>query len=224
MTANRERSSCRPLWRAAAIVVLLTAVVSIRPVWAGDPLDGLSDRLADKTPEEQIDLLRGLLADGTQDARIHFFMGNAWFAAAKYDSAVAQYQLAVDLQEDYSKAWVNMGIAYDTANNRRAARDAYLRAVEINPEDVLAYCHLGFSYHSTGEREKAMDCYQKALGVDPDSAQARYNLGLAFAEARIFKEALREWNRVIELDPDGDLGRLAAENVELIRVYMELGG
>lgn len=224
MTADRKRFSRRPLWRAAVIVVLLALAVSARPVWAGDPLEDLPDRLEGKTPDEQLTLLTGLLDDGMQDARIHFFMGNAWFAAAQYDSAVAQYQLAVDLKEDYSKAWVNMGIAYDTANNRRAARDAYLRAVEINDQDVLAYCHLGFSYHSTGEHEKAMDCYQKALGINPDSAQARYNLGLAFAEAKIFKEALREWNRVIELDPDGDLGKLAAENVELIRVYLELGG
>ena len=60
--------------------------------------------------------------------------------------------------------------------------------------------------------------------VNPNSAQARYNLGLAFAETRIFNEALIEWNKVIEIDPDGPLGKIAAENVELIKTYMELDG
>lgn len=216
------RRVCRGL--AIAFAALVFAVVFAQAACAKDPLADLPDRLEKKSPDEQLALLRGLLADGADDARIHFFMGNAYFAAAKYDSAVAQYKLAVELKEDYSKAWVNMGIAYDTARNRRAARESYERAIELNPEDVLAYCHLGFNYFSSGDGEKAMELYQKALSIDPNSAQAHYNLGLAFAESKIFKEALVEWNRVIELDPDGDLGKLAAENVELIRDYMELDG
>ena len=58
--------------------------------------------------------------------------------------------------------------------------------------------------------------------IDPECAQAHYNLGLAFADAKIFGEALLEWKKVVEIDGDGDLGRTAAENVELIQTYMEL--
>ena len=68
-----------------------------------------------------------------------------------------------------------------------------------------------------------MQNYRKALKIDPNSAQARYNLGLAFANFKLFKEALVEWQKVVELDPEGELGKLAAENVELIKTYVELG-
>lgn len=204
---------------------MFCALAAVVPSRAGsdDPLSGLSDEIKGLTPQQQISHLRELLDDGVEDARVYFFLGNAFYAVEQYDSAIAQYQTAVDLDKNYSKAVVNMGIALDTKGSRREARAAYERAIEINPEDVLAYCHLGFNYQSTGQTAKAIGYYDKALAIDPNSAQAHYNLGLAFASAKIFQEALVEWNKVIELDKDGDLGRVAAENVELIKTYMELG-
>jgi tetratricopeptide (TPR) repeat protein len=187
-----------------------------------DPLDGLADRLQGMPPQEQIDLLQSYLKDGMSDARIHFHLGIAWFALEQPDSAVAQFQDAVRLDKNYSKAYVNMGIVYDAKGDYRKARAAYEGALQVNPDDVLAYCHLGYNYYARQMPEKAIEYYNKALAIDPNSAQAHYNLGLAFANAKIFKEALVEWNKVIELDPDGELGKIASENVELIQTYMEL--
>lgn len=231
MTRCRHRQTSKRPWNpsagtVAAIAVGLAvclAVVSAPPAAAtDDPLSGLSERLDSMTPQEQIEHLQTYLEKGMTDARIHFFMGNAYYASEQLDSAVAQYNIAVTLDENYAKAYVNMGITYDTMGQLGAARTAYVRAVEVNPEDVLAYCHLGFNYYSRGEHAKAIEHYQKALEIDPGSAQAHYNLGLAFAEAKIFTEALLEWNKVIELDPDGKLGEIAAENVKLIETYMKL--
>jgi tetratricopeptide (TPR) repeat protein len=188
-----------------------------------DPLAELPGRLERMAPLEQIAYLDSLLESGLEDARIHFFLGNSYFAAEQPDSAIAQYHRAVDLDEDYAKAFVNMGIVYDSRRKRQQARTAYSRAIQINPEDVLAYCHLGYNYYVSGEHDTAMDYYSHALDIDPNSAQAHYNMGLAFANAKIFKEALVEWRKVVELDPDGSLGKMASENVDLILEYMELG-
>lgn len=207
---------------AAAVVSLAALLIVAGPAAAEDPLSELSDRLEKMKPPEQIDHLRGLLEQGMTDARIHFFLGNAYFAVEQYDSAASQFQTAVALDEQYAKAFVNMGITYDTMGDWRKARAAYESAIAINPEDVLAYCHIGFNYYSRRETGKAMDYYAKALAVDPNSAQAHYNLGLAFANAKIFREALTEWRKVIELDPEGELGKIATENVRLIQTYMEL--
>ena len=214
-------------WALTALVLALwlaaSALFSPPRASEEDPLEGIADRLKAMTPPEQLTHLRSYLADGLDDARIHFFMGNAFYALEQYDSAITEYESAIEMDEDYSKAIVNMGIAYDTKGDHNNARQAYQRALELNPKDVLAYCHLGFSYQNRGDLAKAIKYYDKALAIDPNSAQAHYNLGLAFATAKIFNEALVEWNKVIELDKDGDLGRVASENVELIKTYMELG-
>jgi tetratricopeptide (TPR) repeat protein len=210
----------------ATVLVIAVYVVAglCLPVRSADedPLAGLSERLEGMTPQDQIGLLNGYLDDGMTDARIHFFLGIAYFSVEQHDSALIQFTTAVELDDQYSKAYVNMGIVYDAKGDSRRARASYERALQINPEDVLAYCHLGYNYFSRRRPDKAIEYYHKALAIDPNSAQAHYNLGLAFANAKVFKEALLEWRKVIELDPDGELGKIAAENVELIQTYMEL--
>jgi tetratricopeptide (TPR) repeat protein len=215
-----------PGWMSRAVAAALLMAVFLASTVAaagGDSPDNLKDRLEGMTPEEKIAYLDKLIEDGVDDARIHFFKGNAWFTSEQYDSAIVEFGRAVELDENYAKAWVNLGIVYDQTRKFPDARRAYARALQINPDDVLAHCHLGFNYYSAGKHDKAMWHYEKALEIDPGSAQAHYNLGLAFANAKIFKEALVEWRKVVELDPDGQLGNMAAENVELIKTYMELG-
>jgi len=173
-------------------------------------------------PEQQVDYLRGLQREGDHSAELHFLMGNAFYSLEQIDSSIFHLDMATKIDTAYSKAWVNLGIAYETGHRSRDARAAFQRAIEVNPEDVLAHCHLGFNYFEAGDVDRAVKLYVRALEIDENSAQAHYNLGLAFADARLFNEALAEWNRVVEIDPDGDLGRIAAENVDLIKTYLDL--
>jgi tetratricopeptide (TPR) repeat protein len=168
---------------AAAALIVSVVLIASAAAAAEDPLDNLKDRLDGMTPDEQINYLDKLIEDGADDARIHFFKGNAWFVSEQYDSAIVEFDRAVTLDENYAKAWVNLGIVYDHTRKSPGARKAYSRALEINPDDVLAHCHLGFNYYSAGKHDKAMRHYEKALDIDPASAQAHYNLGLAFANA-----------------------------------------
>jgi len=185
-------------------------------------------------PEDQLDYLRKLDQEKPDDATIAFHFGNAYYeiggsypvedhdvAVAYYDSAVTAYRRAVAIDSTYSKAYVNMGLAYDAMGKRADARGALRKAIEVNPNDVLAYCHLGHLEQSFGDYGEAMTNYRRALAIDPNSAQAHYNLGLAFADTKVFKEALVEWEKVVALDPDGELGKMAAENVRLLRQYLE---
>jgi len=193
----------------------------------------LADALDRMPPQAQLDTLRALSALRPDDARLAFHAGNAFYelamdtppehsqeADAWYDSATTAYRRATTLDSTYSRAYVNMGLAYDAWRKRADARAAFTRALEVNPRDVLAYCHLGYLEYTLGNKTAAMDDYQRALAIDPDSPQAHYNLGLAFAEANIFHEALREWERVAALDPDGELGKMAGDNARIIRQYL----
>jgi superkiller protein 3 len=209
---------------AAAIGVAAVLATFAQPrAGDGDQMPGLSGTLEKMTPARQIAYLDSLLETGRANAHVHFLLGNAYYAAEQPDSAIAEYRRAVALDENYAKAYVNLGIVYDGTRRSRQAREAYSRAIEINPDDVLAYCHLGYNHYAAGEHDVAMDYYERALEIDPSSPQAHYNLGLAFANAKIFNEALVEWRKVAELDPDGSLGKMARENVDLILKYMELG-
>jgi superkiller protein 3 len=205
------------------VLLGLVALVSsaVTPVVASDDSSALAERLNAMKPAEQLELLRGMEAQGQADAEVYFRIGNAFYSMEALDSAIVYYGEAIKADSAYVKAWVNLGLAYDGSHQVPAAQRAFEEALAIAPDDVLALCHLGFTYFNRGRVEKAIDYYMQALRIDPESAQAHYNLGLAFADAHIFQEALREWEKVIELD-DGQLGKTAAENVNLIHTYMEL--
>jgi tetratricopeptide (TPR) repeat protein len=214
----------------AAVVACGDAAVKDEPARN----ETVAERLDAMEPEDRLAYLRGARRAAPDDATLAFHTGNAYYslglatppeenaqAIAYYDSAVTEYTRAVELDSTYSKAYVNMGLAYEAAAKRPEARGALRRAVEVNPDDVLAHCHLGQLEQTYGDYAEAVRLYRRALALDPNSAQAHYNLGLAFAETKVFKEALVEWTRVIELDPDGELGKTAAENVRIIRQYLE---
>lgn len=192
----------------------------------------LARRLNAMPPAAQIDTLRALVAADSADAQLQFFMGNAYYGQgssleesaptrrAYFDSATVAYRHAVAIDSTMSKAYVNMGLAYQEVRQPSEARRALEQAIRVNPNDVLAYCHLGYLSHVNGNLSDAMAQYRKALAIDPNNPQAHYNLGLAFAEQKIFAEALKEWEIVVKNDPDGDLGKTAAENVRIIQQYM----
>ncbi|HEU4930126.1 MAG TPA: tetratricopeptide repeat protein [Candidatus Krumholzibacteria bacterium] len=198
------------------------------------PARSLSEQLSGMTDEERLTFLRDLDTKRPGDATVAFQLGNTYYslgsasvshdehlARAYYDSAVAEYKRAVGTDSTYSKAYVNMGLAYEAAGNKADARRVLQQAVAVNPNDVLAHCHLGQLEQSNGNYADAVKLYQRALELDPNSAQAHYNLGLAFAENKVFREAMIEWERVMVLDRDGELGKTAAENVRMIRQYVE---
>ncbi len=194
----------------------------------------LGERLSAMPPEDQLRELHRAQRATPDDAVVAFHIGNAYYSLAAmappeeqsqsiayYDSAITAYTRAVELDSTYSKAYVNMALAYEASAKRPEARRALRTAVEVNPNDVLAHCHLGQLEQSYGDYAEAVRLYRQALAIDPNSAQAHYNLGLAFAETKVFKEAMVEWMRVIELDPDGELGKTAAENVKIIQGYLD---
>ncbi len=198
------------------------------------PAPTLAQRLNAMPAPERLSYLRGMQKERPGDAVVAFHFGNAYYsigtsyppedndrAFAYYDSAVAAYTRAVEIDSTYSKAYVNMGLAYEAWGKRPDARRVLRTAVEVNPDDVLAHCHLGQLEQSFGNYAEAVSLYRRALVLDPNSAQAHYNLGLAFAEQKVFKEALLEWQTVITLDPDGELGKTATENVRIIQQYIE---
>ncbi len=180
----------------------------------------ISSRIKKMSPQEQLDYLEKLEKSGHADGKTAFYKGNAFYALGKVDSAIAQFKKSVEANPDFSKALVNLGLAYDTKGKFPEAEVSFLAALKANPEDVLARCHLGYLYYSRQQYEKAMDHFRSALKMNPESAQAHYYMGLAFADAHIFKEAQLEWETVARLKPNSELGQTALENVKLIKQYL----
>lgn len=218
------------VWRLSSVVAAAAGMAALACVLLA-PLradaagktatpDEIKKKIQGLSPQDQVARLKELLEPTPGDAHLNFYLGNAYLSLELADSAAAAYEKAVAADSAYTKAYVNLGIALEDLRRFDEARDRYEKALAIDSTDVLAHCHLGHYHHTRGDLDQAVSHYTRAIEIDPRSAQAHYNLGLAFADTRLFAEAMREWETVIALSPKSELGRTAAENLELIKTYV----
>jgi tetratricopeptide (TPR) repeat protein len=90
----------------------------------------------------------------------HFGLGLMYQAMGKYDSAIAEFKMAIenDLHPDVKvsgQAYLNIGAIYFRQKDYPDAADAYSNAVKISPQSGTAHYWLGMSYLRTGEIENA---------------------------------------------------------------------
>jgi tetratricopeptide (TPR) repeat protein len=220
LTWSRIAAGLATAAACAALSLGCTASTKSGGPRATSPGDDLKAHIESLPEKEQIHYLQDLRAERPGDAKVSYYLGNAYLKLEQPDSAIVWYEDAVALDSAYAKAHVNLGIALEDTRRPEEAKSHYERALEIDSTDVLARCHLGHYYQVQGDIAEAIRCYVRALEFNPESAQAHYNLGLAFADTRLFAEAIREWERAAALSPGSELGRTAAENVKLIKTYL----
>jgi tetratricopeptide (TPR) repeat protein len=182
--------------------------------------ESLAEELEGKSPRERFVHLKQMVDEGNVSKEIYFYLGNASYETGDVNGAIIAFSRAIELDPQYFKAIVNLALMYDEQQKFSLAIETFEKAAEIEPQNPDVWSHLGNAYYGQGEYPKAMEYYRKALDIDPDSGHALYSMGVAFADAGIFREAVRYWSRVSELEPDTELGRSAAENVDLLQRYL----
>jgi tetratricopeptide (TPR) repeat protein len=210
----------------------LVAVLALAALWGGAALsapkkepakpsdDEIRKLTEGKSPPERVEILRGLLDEGRASKELYFHLGNAHFEAGDASQAATAFEQAVAIDSTFFKAAVNLGLMYDEQGNYAKAIEVFETAARQQPKNPDVWSHMGNTYYAQREYAKATELYRRALAIEPKAAHALYSLGVAFADAGIFREAVHYWQRVVELDPDSELGKNAAENVELLQKYL----
>lgn len=98
-----------------------------------------------------------------------------------YNSAAETYELLLQKNPSYSRAWSNLGLLYMDMGRSREAGDALRNALAYNPENPYAYCNLAAYYTQTGDAEKALESSLKALKLYPRLTPGMSAASLAYA-------------------------------------------
>lgn len=211
-----KRWALAPKWILAALVVAGLA----HPSWGDDKAKTLAEQLEGQPPEEKVRLLKTMVDGGEGTKETYFYLGNAYYESNDLNRAIQAFEQALAIDPAYFKAAVNLALMYDEQERYPKAIEVFERAAEIEPENPDVWSHMGNTYYAQSNYPKAMDLYQKALDLDAKATHALYSIGVAFADAGIFREAVRYWTQVSQLEPESELGRSAAENVELLNKYL----
>jgi tetratricopeptide (TPR) repeat protein len=106
----------------------------------------------------------------------YFNRGLAYGGKGEFDSAIEDYNRAIELNPDYTAAYLNRGNAYTEKGDFDRAIEDYDKVIELNPDYTAAYFNRGLAYGRLNQSEKEQEDYKKVLELDPNYILAMSNL------------------------------------------------
>lgn len=182
----------------------------------------LYTKLAEKTPCVQFDMgkvasLRGLGETGRanellesfgdtydDEAEFHFQVGLKHDLAGDYDSAIEEYQRAIELDEKHLKSLFRLSYIADLRGDDETAVGLYERCAAIRPAHVNPLINLGVLYEDMGRYEDAVSCFERVLKWNPNHERAKLFFRDAKASITMYYDEERErkvdrQNKVLEI-------------------------
>ncbi|MGD0017604.1 MAG: tetratricopeptide repeat protein, partial [Verrucomicrobiia bacterium] len=120
----------------------------------------------------------------------------------KLAEAIAEYQVALQIEPDYIDAHYNLGNILYQLDKLPEAVEQFKQALRIKPDYAEAHINLGSALFGLGRVMEAIGQYEQALRIKPDSAEAHYNLGVALASQGRIAEAIAQYRETLRLEPD----------------------
>jgi tetratricopeptide (TPR) repeat protein len=150
------------------------------------------------------------------------------------DSAIADFEHALEIDPAHSIALLNLGNAYRQKKDWAPAKNTLERALALDSEDPEANYSLGMVYAQLNDTEQAHEYLTKAIALRPVYPEALNNLGILYLRTRRPEEAIRSFEESMRVAPaydqsylnlarvyeiEGDLGKARAVLLELLRQH-----
>ncbi|HMP13985.1 MAG TPA: tetratricopeptide repeat protein [Saprospiraceae bacterium] len=145
------------------------------------------------------------IAHSAQDQDIFYNnLGLFYYNRNALEQAIAHYQQAITLRDNYALYYDNIGLAYEAAAQTADAEAAYQRSIELEPQNALYINRLGTFYYRLGRYEAARQQYQAAVQQAPDDPIGWENLGLAAENLGYLEDATNAFEQALNVSHEDD--------------------
>lgn len=124
--------------------------------------------------------------------------GVAYLTSGFYNEAKRDFSIAIQIDPQYSDAYVCRGIVFLTFKNYKEALSDMTKAIKIDPKNVLAYHNLGYTLSTIGRAEEAVDAYSRAIELKIDYGEAYVGRGIAYLELKDTISACTDFRYAID--------------------------
>ncbi len=133
--------------------------------------------------------------------RAYFIRAIALLESHDTVRAVADLQTAVDQDQGYYDAYIQLGKVFSLRNNILAV-DYLKNALRLKPESKEALYMLGMFYQENEQYEKATDTYMQLEKADSAFKEAPYNIGyINLVYLKDFSKAVTWFSKALGCDP-----------------------
>lgn len=133
-------------------------------------------------------------------AQVDLLAKRAADANAKLQLAKTALQKAVNLDQNFAPAQLNLGITLTDLGEHQAAVEPLKRAVALRKNWVFATNELGIAYRKLNDFENAAKQFQKAVEMDNKFVIGYYNLGESQVRRGDVKEARKAHEKLKKLN------------------------
>jgi len=165
-----------------------------------------------------------------QTAAEHFNVGVKNFSAQNYVAALAEFNKAIELDPNNSKAYNNRGIVKNILNDSTGSLTDFNKAIELEPENVSAYKNRALLKMRHKNYSEALDDFNKVLQLDPENAIALKNKKLLnkLLQKKITKtetktiEQKKAITTISTIDKEIDTTKSPKQNTESLKIKKQV--
>ena len=155
-----------------------------------------------RTYQNDETLWRTTIARNPNSSLAYNNLGNYFLQNRRLDEALAQFQIALEIDPRYAVAHNNLGAALCQNGRVDEAVAHYRKALEIEPRYAQAHNNLGIVLFQKGQMDQAIAHFQKALAIQPNNAEIYNNFGNALLEKGAADGAIRCFQKAVAIAPD----------------------
>lgn len=189
-----------------AVIASFATVQALQAVEAADIAQEISVEFANivlqygDNPEAQLSQIDELLRRYPNEPRAHLSHGIIAHSQQNYVLAVSDFTHAIELDSNYTGAYINRARTYRALGQSDAALNDAHKAIELEPEWTDGYMERARIRLARREYEAAIADYDLAVEADPDYAPAYYNRGTVYETLQYYPQALDSYQQAIDLD------------------------
>ncbi len=152
-------------------------------------------------PFDAIEAFKTTLNMKPDHVNAHYNLGKTYNQVEMYKKASQTLRRALELEPGRGDLLLELGIAYASDKELRAAAKVLEEAVdyEYNPK---AYYYLGLAYAAMRNYDKAYDSFKSAVEEDSEFFEAYVGLGYCCAAFKNWKDGINNMKRAQALEPD----------------------
>ncbi len=135
------------------------------------------------------------------DAIEHFNRGLRHYDACRFDEALSEFTLAIQLAPDYSDPYTGRGFVHSVNGDYRQAVSDFNSAIRLNPADAAAWKGRADARQILGQFDEAIRDYGEAIRLDPDGAGHFHRRGDAHSALGNLPQAIEDYRQATALNP-----------------------
>src|SRR6266536_3255796 len=128
--------------------------------------------------------------------------------AGRYESALADFDRALQLRPDDYRSLADRGVTYRGMERYDEALADLNKAIDLDPSYAWAIASRGQTYRDMKRYDEALADFTRAIDLNPDYTWAIASRGQTYRQMGRYDEALADLNKAIDLDPKDKDDRL----------------